>query len=154
MPDYSQGKIYKIYPILEHDEGDIYIGSTTRMLSERMSRHRTDFRRGAFCKSKIIFEKYGLENCKIELIENFSCLNTEELNRKEGEHQLINKCVNKNIAGRTKAEWYLANRDKELSRIKKYSEEHKEQKQEYIKKWRIENREKMLKQMNEYRLKK
>jgi hypothetical protein len=25
MPDYSLGKIYMIEPIVEHDEGDIYI---------------------------------------------------------------------------------------------------------------------------------
>jgi hypothetical protein len=38
MPkDYSAGKIYKIEPISEHDEGDIYIGSTIRKyLCERM----------------------------------------------------------------------------------------------------------------------
>ncbi len=30
MPDYSQGKIYKIEPIVEHDEHEIYIGSTTQ----------------------------------------------------------------------------------------------------------------------------
>ncbi len=30
MPDYSQGKIYKIEPIVEHKEHEIYIGSTTQ----------------------------------------------------------------------------------------------------------------------------
>ena len=30
MVNYSNGKIYKIEPIIDHDEGDIYIGSTTK----------------------------------------------------------------------------------------------------------------------------
>ena len=29
MPDYSRGKIYKIEPIIEHEEHEIYIGSTS-----------------------------------------------------------------------------------------------------------------------------
>ena len=41
---YSQGKIYKIEPIVEHDEGDIYIGSTCcNYLSQRMKKHRKDY---------------------------------------------------------------------------------------------------------------
>ena len=43
--DYSQGKIYKIEPTVEHDEGDIYIGCTTqRLLSQRMSKHKNEYK--------------------------------------------------------------------------------------------------------------
>ena len=42
--DYSKGKIYKIEPICEHDEGEVYIGSTTKdYLSQRMVFHREGF---------------------------------------------------------------------------------------------------------------
>ena len=37
MPNYQEGKMYKIYNTV-NDE--IYIGSTTRKLSERMAEHR------------------------------------------------------------------------------------------------------------------
>ena len=30
MVNYNNGKIYKIEPIVDHDEGDIYFGSTTK----------------------------------------------------------------------------------------------------------------------------
>ena len=28
--DFSKGKVYKIEPVCDHDEGDIFIGSTTK----------------------------------------------------------------------------------------------------------------------------
>ena len=43
MVNYNNGKIYKIEPIVDHDEGDIYIGSTTKQyLSMRMDKHRLE----------------------------------------------------------------------------------------------------------------
>ena len=42
--NYNKGKIYKIEPICDHDEGDIYIGSTTKdYLSQRMVFHKGDY---------------------------------------------------------------------------------------------------------------
>ena len=42
---YSQGKVYKIEPIVEHEEGDIYIGSTCcKYLSQRMKTHRGNYK--------------------------------------------------------------------------------------------------------------
>ena len=83
MTKYDNGKIYKI----ESDLGDlIYIGSTTKeRLSSRLAQHVYVYRNkpkdGALKKGKspnytstILFDKYGVENCKIILIENYSCL--------------------------------------------------------------------------------
>ena len=124
MPiDYSKSKIYQIIPSCDHDEGDIYIGSTVRPLSERMNKHRNDLR----CSSKIIFEKYGVNNCKIELIELFPCETKEELLKREGEVQRANKCVNIRIAGRTAKEYRADNRDTILEKKKVYCEEHKDE---------------------------
>ena len=45
MVNYSNGKIYKIEP-LEGEEGDVYIGSTTKQyLSQRMVEHRDSYKR-------------------------------------------------------------------------------------------------------------
>ena len=42
--DYSKGKVYKIEPISEHDDGEIYIGSTIKeYLSQRMTKHRYSY---------------------------------------------------------------------------------------------------------------
>ena len=98
MPDYSTGKIYQIVPTCDYEEGDIYIGSTIRPLSERMGSHRT---KSDGCKSKLLFLKYGVENCKIELIEEYPCANRNLLLKREGEIQRSLKCINKKIAGQT-----------------------------------------------------
>jgi hypothetical protein len=104
---YQNGKIYKI-ECLSGEPEDIYIGSTTnKLLSERMATHRNDYKRynnGLFhnLSSFRLFEKYGVENCIITLIENCSCSCRDELTAREGFHIRNNKCVNKNIAGRDK----------------------------------------------------
>jgi adenylate kinase family enzyme len=73
------------------------------------------------CKSKILFEKYGVENCMIELVEEYPCENVEQLNRREGEIMRANKCVNRRIEGRTK------------DKIKEYQKEYREKNKEYQK---------------------
>tara|TARA_R110000822_G_scaffold299451_1_gene422428 strand:- start:224 stop:736 length:513 start_codon:yes stop_codon:yes gene_type:complete len=116
MPDYSLGKIYMIYPKVEDaDEGDVYYGSTTNTLARRMSEHRRKE-----CSSKILFDKYGVENCFIELVENYPCETKDELNKKEGEYIRNYKCVNKAIPGRTRKEYYIDNSDK----VKEYKKQY------------------------------
>ncbi len=75
----NKNKIYQIEPIQEHDENDRYIGSTTKTyLSERMAQHRygyNKFKSHNLNRSTLyeIFDKYGIENCKIILKEEYSC---------------------------------------------------------------------------------
>lgn len=142
MVDYNKAKIYKIYPICDHDEGDVYFGSTTQTLSKRMVLHRCNFNKGNFkqnssCK---LFEKYGLENCKIELIQNSLCSNKEELLKIEASFIRTNKCVNKCIPLRTKDEYmikyYQENKDKILEQKKQYHLDNRDKILEYQKKWR------------------
>jgi hypothetical protein len=111
--DYQNGKIYKVEPICEHEEGDVYYGSSTQLLCKRMDLHRKGYKRWKIDKQKKImvydlFDKYGVENCKIYLVENFPCDSKEQLNKKEGEYIKTKKCVNKCIAGRTMKEYYEA----------------------------------------------
>ena len=100
-----------------------------------MARHRVKFNRylngmKLDTTSSRLFEKYGIENCKIELIENYPCNSKEELLKREGEYIRNIDCVNRGIAGRTWAEWV---------------EEHKEQVKECKKKW-YKNNEELAKQ--------
>ena len=104
---YQNSKIYKICDI---NETEIYIGSTHQSLTRRFSKHKSNYKAwkdGKYGKNSscILFEKYGIENCKIYLIENYPCNNREELNAREGYHIKLNNCVNKVIAGRTKQQW-------------------------------------------------
>ena len=120
MPDYNNGKIYIIYPICEYDEGDVYYGSTTQILSRRMSSHRCQ----NFLKS--LADKYGIENLKIELVCEYKCETKEQLNREEGKYIRENKCVNKCIAGRTQIEYRDDNKDKLLKKCREYKKNNKE----------------------------
>ena len=75
MVNYENGKIYKIE---SHCGNKIYIGSTTKEhLSQRMEKHRYDFRQwskhsGDNPRGKImsfeLFEEYGIENFQIVLL--------------------------------------------------------------------------------------
>jgi adenylate kinase family enzyme len=143
MPDYSLGKIYMVYPKVDNaDEGDVYYGSTTVTLSRRMSEHRNSKR------CKILFDKYGVENCFIELVEEYPCETKEQLNRKEGEYIRANKCINKNIAGRTQKEWLRDNSDKMKQVYKEYRIDNKDKYKDYY----AENRDKILEQQKQYKI--
>jgi hypothetical protein len=98
MPDYKLGKIYMIYSI-ENPE-DRYYGSTTQPLSKRFYGHTKE----NTSTSKLLFEKYGVDGCKIELVEDFPCETKEQLCAREGHYIRTNICVNKKISGRTSKE--------------------------------------------------
>ena len=110
--DYSKGKIYKIEPICEYDEGDIYIGSTTKdYLSQRMVNHRLDYNRWKRMNRKLvtsynIFDKYGIDNCQIILLESVNANDFNELVAREAHYIKSLKCVNKLVPLRTDAEYY------------------------------------------------
>ena len=55
MPDYQKSKIYKI---VDANEEMVYVGSTVKTLSQRMSHHRSSFKSGPFTTSHNIFNKY------------------------------------------------------------------------------------------------
>ena len=110
MVNYNNGKIYKIEPIVDHDEGDIYIGSTTKQyLSQRMENHRSKYKQwknGNYYKVQVfeIFDKYGVSNCQIVLIETVNAESKDELLAREKHYIKSFKCVNKYIPGQTKEE--------------------------------------------------
>jgi ribosome-interacting GTPase 1 len=107
MVNYENSKVYKIEPIVEHPEEDIYIGSTTKKyLSQRMDTHRNGFKcwkNGKYHKFTVydLFDKYGVENCKIYLLETINCNTKDELLAREGHYIKTLKCVNRCITGRT-----------------------------------------------------
>ncbi|NDG33514.1 hypothetical protein EB118_26100 [bacterium] len=143
MPNYQQGKIYKIIPT-NTDDDICYIGSTTRpRLCQRMEQHRSKYKylKGGVKTSNVssytLFDRYGVENCIIELIEMFPCNSKDELHGREGMHIRSLNCVNKIIPGRTIQEWHEANPDYQ----KKWHQANPECNNEYQKKWYNANRD-------------
>ena len=138
---YKNGKIYKIVDIGYNEE---YFGSTTVELSSRMSKHRTSYRRWAngskdSCTSFLLFEKFGLDNCKIELVEVFPCNSKEELRKREGYWIKHEECVNKSVAGRTQREYIEDNREMILEGLRQYNIQNKDKIKERRDKHRKEN---------------
>ena len=108
MVNYQNGKVYKI----EDMNGEMcYIGSTTKdMLCKRMTEHRKMYK--CFKNGKTnnftvfdIFEKYGVEQCRIVLIELCPCDTKDELTSRESHYIRTMECVNKMIPDRTKSEY-------------------------------------------------
>jgi len=164
MVNYSNGKIYKIEPIVEHEEGDIYIGSTTKLyLSQRMDSHRSKYKlwkNGSrdFTTSFLLFEKYCIENCNILLIESVNANSKDELHAREKHYIKSLKCVNKIIPTRTSKEYRNDNkerlklknqeyRDNHIERLKikeqEYRDNHKEETKIRDKKYREANLDKI-----------
>jgi hypothetical protein len=141
MSNYLNGKIYTIR---FYNSNEIYIGSTIQSLSNRLAGHRKKNQ----CSSvkNIIEEKYNNNwgICYIELYENYSCNNREELHKREGE--IIREfktndnyiCLNQVITNRTKKERYENNKDEILNKCKEWEKNNKEYRQEYHK-YKYEN---------------
>ncbi len=148
------GKIYKIEAINGIDE-DIYIGSTTKkLLSQRMATHRQNYKNWKLektgkCMSFDIFDKYGIDNCKITLLENVNANSKDELHAKEAFYIKNMKCVNKFIPLRTKKEWEEDNKETLKEKRKEYNEIHKEHIAEVKCKWILENLEHVKTKYNE-----
>jgi hypothetical protein len=113
MPDFSKSQIYKIVHV---GFNLCHIGSTVEKLHVRMVRHRSHYK--SYLKGQHnyvslfkIFDEYGVDNCKIYLIENYPCQSKEELTAREGEHQKNTECVNKRMEGRTMKQWCQDNKE-------------------------------------------
>ena len=111
MPNYSQGKIYKVTC---GETSKVYIGSTIeRYLSTRFSKHKKKENR---CETKHFIEP------KIELLEEYPCETKEKLLWREREWYEKTECVNKNRPVIT----FEENKERKRKSQYKYREENKE----------------------------
>ena len=129
MPNYSEGKIYKI---VSEKTSSIYVGSTTQTLKDRFRDHKS-----LDCSSR---ELLNFDDAKIVLIENYPCESWHELRIREEYHRVLNKevCVNLIKAFTSEEEKAEASRKREQSeKCQEYrrrfqqSEEGKESKRKY-----------------------
>ena len=148
MPDYQKGKIYRIW---DSTFTKCYIGSTCESLSQRMSSHRKNYKTHkidgkGFTTADMLFDEYGIENCKIEIIENYPCNSKAELHAREGQYQRENERINKNIAGRNMKQYNEDNKDKRREYNKQRYETHKEHILHKCKQWKMNNPDKRKEQ--------
>lgn len=100
MVNYSESKIFKI--VGKNCETDLcYVGCTTKKyLSQRLSALKSGFltwknNNKNYDEVYSLFEKYNVDNCKIELLELFPCDSKIELEKKMNEYIMKLNCVNK-----------------------------------------------------------
>jgi len=151
MVNYANGKIYKIESIL----GDkIYIGSTTKeQLSMRMTSHRSDYKKWKNGKAKMttsyhLFDEYGVENCKIVLLENCPCESKDQLSAREAHYIKTLTCVNKVVPLRTTKEYEQDNKETISARHKEWREQNKEMLAARMRAYRAENKDKINEDRN------
>jgi hypothetical protein len=161
MPNYQDGKIYKIVCNITDE---CYIGSTCEpTLARRLATHVSNYKKWKACKSNktTSFDIIDRGDYQIYLIDSYPCNSRDELTAREGE--IIRQfkhdcgCTNIKIEGRTKKVYYQDN--KELIKIsekvyreknkeaikerkKEYYEENKDKIQEYFKKYYENNKDK------------
>ena len=104
---YQKGKIYSIVDV---GLNLCYIGSTCARLSKTMGRHGADYQIyvGGKKHSTIvhkIFNEYGKENCKSDLVANYPCHSKQALLKREGFQIQTTEGVNRCVAGTT-SKWY------------------------------------------------
>ena len=164
MNRYENGKFYKITDV---GYNKCYVGSTCESLSQRLARHRAcynlylkDKMKQPTMRSFILFDEYGVEHCKIELIENCGCNSKEELLKREGFYIKEMECVNRCLSGRTRIEYaemyrkekpekvkesrrqsYLKNPERIKQKSKEWNEQNKERKRQSGIEYREKNKE-------------
>jgi hypothetical protein len=149
MPNFANSKIYKMVSF--NLPGLPYYGSTTQTLSKRKGKHVSDFKKygldGGGCTSRIVMAAGDYD---IIWVEDFPCERKDQLKARERYYIENNVCVNKNIPGRTRAEWeeanpmyqkeyYQKNTEKCKGSVKKWNEANPAYQKEYMKEWRQAN---------------
>ena len=137
MPDYSKGQIYRIVDI---GFNQCYIGSTVEGLSQRMARHRTKYKSWKEGKIRmttayLLFDMYGIDNCKIVLIENYPCNSRKELEARETYYQERMECINQRFANRSPEQYYQDNQERLKEYKKVYCQNNPEKVKEQGKKY-------------------
>ena len=113
-------RFYKIYSDL--DDEMIYVGKTTQTLNKRFGEHKSYYRNNiGYCSSKKVFEKYGIENVKVVLLEEIELENKYESDLKEREYiESYKNCINKFLPTQTQKERYENNKEIILEKNKNY----------------------------------
>jgi hypothetical protein len=126
LDNYANGKIYRIVCSITKK---VYIGSTAEInLNNRLRSHAISYTKylktgGHYLSSFDVLEHNAYT---IEQIEEYPCESRQELCAREGELQLLFRCVNKNFAGRNAKSYYKDNQERIIESSKQYKLKHSE----------------------------
>ena len=147
--NYQNSKIYKIFSTT--DDSICYIGSTAQEdLNNRLIQHKSRYRCFNNQNTKYkpsraynLFEKYGIDNCMIELIASYPCSSRKELENEEAKYIKSLNAINKNIPNRY-------NHENHQEYMKEYYDENREYYKEYMKEYYKNNIEKAREYQKRY----
>ena len=117
-----------VYRIWSASSPDCYVGATIQELCSRKSGHRADMKRWSADKTKPYCSSYEVlrfPDAKIEWIETVEFKTRAELAAREGHWIRTLDCVNKYVAGRTDAAYYVDHREATLQRTNAYNAAHR-----------------------------
>jgi aspartate carbamoyltransferase regulatory subunit len=125
---FRNGKIYKIECNIS---GLVYIGSTIKTLDQRLKGHEYNYKRYTTQESTKFLSSFTIldeQNYNISLIINYPCESRKELLDMEGKfiRKLDKDCVNKNMPGRTSAQYREDNKDFIKTQKRIYREDNKD----------------------------
>lgn len=117
--------IGRVYKITNEDESLIYIGSTQCKLNVRLSLHKFHYKlwkanRFAYLSVFEIFDKCGVDNIKIQLLDEINYDDKKDLYRIEANYIKNLKSINKNIPLQTRKEYYEIHKNEISQKVKQY----------------------------------
>ena len=129
--NFNNGKIYKI---TNNINNEVYVGSTCDILRKRFNIHKLQITQESKKNRPLykLMNELGTHIFRIDLIEDYPCDDKQALRQREGYWIRQLGTLNQQIAGRTEKQKYIDNKEIILERNKKYVEEHKERRQEYM----------------------
>lgn len=118
-----------VYMICDTNETERYIGSTKETLARRMGGHRYNYRKWKDGKQTMVsvfelFDKYGLENCKIVLLEEVNTDSRQVLLAREHHYITSLECVNKKGAIHDKKAYAKNYRESNKDKLRSYFKAH------------------------------
>ena len=150
MVNYNEGKIYKL---LNTENDEVYIGSTTLPLHKRLYYHRKNSRLGHSSRVYNHMRELGVDKFYIELIEDFPCTNNSMLEAREGVFIREIGTLNMRIEGRSRQEWAQDNAQRIKEQRAKHHIENKQRLNEISAKYQKDHKEEISKQRAEFRRK-
>lgn len=139
-----------IYEIKCNETNEIYIGSTTQSIKQRMKTHRRD----NICISKQIIER---NNYSVNILEELEFIDIKDLRIREQYYIDTTICINKINSYRSyeesleyQKEYYEINKNEIKDKMKEYHEANKDKIKEYMKEYSQVNKDKIKAYKKQY----
>ena len=119
------GRVYKLYHVDDHDEDDVYIGSTCKTLAKRLQKHYQAARDGEQRKVYKYMREKNCEGFRMELLQQLKFHDIRELRKVEDEWiRVYNPTLNTIGA--------VLNKEKQRQNRILYDNEHREEINAYM----------------------